>query len=284
MIGYNMKDYKRDLQLCMLEMIRDIDKICRKNNIEYYLSYGSCLGAVRHQGFIPWDDDFDIMLKYDQYQKFIQVCEDQLDKKKYFVQTPESEKNYYLSFAKIRNIKTTLIEEGNKNEDIIRGVYIDVFPLVGCPAGKLKRKLLEINRALVLSANRNIINNKFLYFIFKLILKIFGKESIINYCTKQCIKYNCSDYSEVCSVFDGDSFQIGKTTNKILGKPKYVQFENLKLPIPEHYDQYLTNIYGNYMKIPTHDEIVAKEHTPYFLDLNLPYEEYKKKRDSYDKD
>ena len=269
-----MKDYKRDLQLCMLDMIKDIDKVCKKHNIEYYLAYGSCLGAVRHKGFIPWDDDFDIMLKYDQYQKFIKVCEEELDKDKYFVQTPESEPNYYLSFSKIRNIKTTLIEEENKDEDVVRSVYIDVFPLVGCPRNKLKRKILEINRAFALSANRNIINNKFLYSVFRIILKMFGKEKIINYCTKQCIKYNCNDCEEVCSVFDGDSFQIGWTTNKILGKPKYVKFENLKLPIPEHYDEYLTNVFGDYMKIPSKEQIEDKTHTPYFLDLKKPYCEY----------
>ena len=113
-----MNDYKRDLQLCILDMVKDIDKICKKHNIEYYLAYGSCLGAVRHHGFIPWDDDFDIILKYDQYLKFIDVCKNELDKEKYFVQTPETEPNYYLSFAKIRNIQTTLIEEGNKYENI----------------------------------------------------------------------------------------------------------------------------------------------------------------------
>ena len=109
-----MEDYKRSLQLKILEIVKDIDKICKENNIEYYLCYGSCLGAVRHNGFIPWDDDFDIMLKYDDYKRFLKVCEDQLDKSKYFVQTMESDPYYYLSFAKIRNIKTTLIEEASK--------------------------------------------------------------------------------------------------------------------------------------------------------------------------
>lgn len=270
-----MNDYKRDLQLCILDMVKDIDKICKKHNIEYYLAYGSCLGAVRHQGFIPWDDDFDIILKYDQYLKFIDACKKELDKEKYFVQTPETEPNYYLSFAKIRNIKTTLIEEGNKFENITNGVYIDVFPLVGYPKNRVKQKILEINRAFALSANRNVINNKFLYNIFKIFLNIFGKKKVLEFCTKQCLKYNCDECEQIISIFDGDGVKIGLTSNKILGKPNYVQFEDMKLPIAEDYDTYLKNLFGDYMKIPSKEQIEFKTHTPYILDLKHSYREYK---------
>lgn len=273
-----MENYKRDLQLKILEMVKDIDEVCKRNNIKYYIAYGSCLGAVRHGGFIPWDDDFDIMLKYTDYNKFIKACQKELNKDKYFVQTLDTDPNYYLSFSKIRNIKTTLIEEGNKHENMVNGVYIDVFPLVGFPDGKFKRAIFKINRAFVLSANRNVINNKFLSFIFKVILKIFGKSNIINYCTKQCTKYKCEDCNQIISVFDADGIKIGLTSNGIIGEPKYVKFEDIMLPIPEDYDSYLKNIYGNYMEIPSKEQIEAKTHTPYILDLEHSYKEYKEKR------
>jgi len=268
-------DYKRELQIKMLEMIKDIDVICKKHKINYYLAYGSCLGAVRHKGFIPWDDDLDIIIKYEDYLKFLDVCSKELDKETYFVQTLDTDPNYYLSFTKIRNIKTTLIEEGNKYENMVNGVYIDVFPLVGYPENKLKQMILKINRAFAMSANRNIINNKFLYYIFKIILKIFGKDRIINYCTKQCVKYKCSECKQVISVFDGDSVEIGLTSNDVLGKPKRVKFEDTKLPIPEKYDEYLKNIFGDYMQIPTKEQIEAKTHVPYLIDLNRSYLELK---------
>lgn len=271
-----MEEYKRNLQLKILEIVKDIDKICKENNIQYYIYYGSCLGAVRHKGFIPWDDDFDIALKYEDYNKFIKVCQEKLDAKKYFVQTLETDPNYYLSFAKIRNIQTTLIEENNKFENMVNGVNIDVFPIVGYPKGRIKQAIFKINRAFALSANRNVINNKFLCFIFKIILKILGKKNIIKYCTKQCIKYRCEDCEKIISVFDGDGIPINITSNKILGKPKYVKFEDTELPIPEDYDTYLKNVYGDYMKIPSQDEIDHKTHTPYILDLEHSYDEYKK--------
>ena len=157
-----MENNLKNLQLKLLEIAKYIDKLCQENDIEYYVIYGSALGAVRHKGFIPWDDDFDIGMTYPNYLKFLKVYEEKVDKKKYFLQTLESEPNYYLSFAKFRDITTTLIEEANKDIPITYGVYVDIFPIVGVPNNKFKRALLKINRAFALSANINVINNKFL--------------------------------------------------------------------------------------------------------------------------
>ena len=271
-----MENNKRNLQLKILEMVKYLDSFCKENQIEYYIIYGSCLGAVRHKGFIPWDDDFDVGMTLENYNKFISLCKTKLDTNKYFLQTLETEPNYYLSFAKLRDINTTLIEEGNKNIPITYGVYIDIFPIVGLPKGKLKRAILSINRAFALSANINVINNKFLYNIFRIILKIFGKKNILKYCSKQAKKYSCQDCEEWCSVFDGDGLKINSTTKTIMGKPTYVPFEDIELPIPEKYDEYLKHIYGDYMQIPTKEQIKAKEHTAYILDLEHSYKEYLK--------
>ena len=259
------KDYKRKLQLRILDIVKDVDKICRENDIDYYILYGSALGAIRHQGFIPWDDDFDIGMTFDNYVKFLEICEKKLDKNKYYVQTPEKEKNYYLSFSKIRDIRTTLIEEGNENIDIVRSVYIDVFPLVGIPNNKIKERILKINRAFMLSANMNVINNKFLRCIFDIILKIFGRRKILKYTTKRCFKYNTNDCEYWCSIADGDGYIQNKIKREIYGKPKYVKFEDIMLPVPENTDKYLKNIYGDYMKIPSEEQIKFREHTPYYF-------------------
>lgn len=271
-----MKDYKRNLQLKILDIVKEIDRICNLYSIEYYLIYGSALVAVRHQGFIPWDDDFDIGMTYENYNKFIKVCDKELNKNKFFLQTPDNEPNYYLSFMKLRDITTTLIEEGNKNKNITYGVYVDIFPIVGVPKQKLKRKILEINRAFALSANINVINSKILFLVFRIILKTFGKKNILKICTKNCVKYSCNDYEDWCSIFDGDGFVTNLTTKTIMGKPTRVQFEDIELPIPEKSDEYLKHIYGDYMKLPTKEQIKQKEHTPYIIDLEHSYEEYLK--------
>ena len=169
-----MENNKRNLQLKILEMVKYLDQFCKENNIEYYIIYGSCLGAVRHKGFIPWDDDFDIGMTLENYNKFVDLCKTKLDTNKYFLQTLDTDPNYYLSFAKLRDINTTLIEEKNKGISIQYGVYVDIFPIVGIPKNNFSRKMQAINRAFALSANINVINNKFLYSIFKLILAVFG--------------------------------------------------------------------------------------------------------------
>ena len=76
----------RHLQLVILSIVKDIDKLCRNNDIEYYLFGGSAIGAIRHKGFIPWDDDLDIIMDHSNYDKFVKVCREQLDANKYFFQ------------------------------------------------------------------------------------------------------------------------------------------------------------------------------------------------------
>jgi lipopolysaccharide cholinephosphotransferase len=274
------KEEKRSLQLKILEIIKYIDAFCNENNIEYYIIYGSCLGAVRHKGFIPWDDDMDIAMTEDNYFKFIKAFEQSGNKEKYYLQRPGKEKDYYLSFSKLRDITTTLVEENNKDKNITYGVYIDIFPLIGVPKNKIKRNILKINRAFLLSANINVINNKFLKSISKIIIKLIGKERVIKYCQKNCFKYKTKDYDEWLSLCDGDGFNLNLNMKEVYGKPLYVEFENTMLPIPRKYDEYLTHIYGDYMKIPSEKDIEKKEHTPYYMNLNLPYKEYIKLKKS----
>lgn len=262
-----MENYKRSLQLCILEIVKDIDKVCKKNNIEYCLAYGSVLGSVRHNGFIPWDDDFDIMIKYDEYEKFINCCINELDSNKYFIQNDNTESNFYLRFTKIRDITTTYIEESNKNEKIQFGVYVDVFPIVGCPKNPVKREILKICRACAMSVDRNIINNKFFYCIFKLLTKIIGKEKIRKWAYKRCISYSCDSCDELISIFDGDGFEINVFNKKDVFPTRKEKFEDTKLPIPRNYDIYLKKLYGDYMKIPSDEEIKKNTHTPFYINL-----------------
>ena len=96
-----MIDEKRKLQMLILSIAEDVTTICDENNIEYFMDGGTQLGAVRHKGFIPWDDDIDLAMKREDYDRFLRICEMNLDKNKYFLQTEGTENNYCFSFAKI---------------------------------------------------------------------------------------------------------------------------------------------------------------------------------------
>ena len=123
----------RQLQLCELEILDEFVRICEKHNLQYYLVGGTLLGAVRHQGFIPWDDDIDVAMPREDYDRFAKISVKELAPQ-YFYQCPETDPYYFLTYAKIRKNGTEVYEERFKNAKFHKGVFIDIFPLDFCPA------------------------------------------------------------------------------------------------------------------------------------------------------
>ena len=139
-----MDDKLRRLQLYELEMLNTFVRICERNGLRYYLTGGTLLGAVRHNGFIPWDDDIDVAMPREDYDRFARIADGELGSE-YFFQSADTDPYYFLSYAKIRKNGTTVYEERFKNARFHKGVYIDVFPLDPCPApGLLCRFLFNI--------------------------------------------------------------------------------------------------------------------------------------------
>lgn len=118
----------KDVQKVILDVALEIDRICRKNEISYSLAFGSLLGAVRHGGFIPWDDDMDLIMLREDYERFKEACKKDLGSG-YFLMTPETEPEYPFQFAKVVKEGTLFAERGYEYKDIHKGVYVDIFPL-----------------------------------------------------------------------------------------------------------------------------------------------------------
>ena len=116
------------LQKEEIDILNEIVRICDKNNIPYFLAAGTLLGAVRHSGFIPWDDDIDLFMLRDDYNKFIKCAINEINDN-YFLQCHDTDKYYYSSFIKVRKNNTLMIEEENENRKIHRGIWVDIFPL-----------------------------------------------------------------------------------------------------------------------------------------------------------
>ncbi len=127
-----MYDKLRQLQLCELEILDEFVRLCEKHGLRYYLVGGTLLGAVRHHGFIPWDDDIDVAMPRADYDRFGEVCRTELDLK-FFYQCPETDPYYFLSYNKLRKNGTEVYEERFKDAKFHQGVFIDIFPLDGCP-------------------------------------------------------------------------------------------------------------------------------------------------------
>lgn len=228
----------RRQQLRMLEILLYIDKVCKENDIKYWLSSGTLLGAVRHGGFIPWDDDLDIEMLREDYEKFIKVFPNSDD---FVLQTYKSDKYYLLPFAKIRDKHSRLNEFGHNSSFKYQGLFVDVFCLEKSPRFAyisfgflfyLLQKLQHVSsnciiRTLVLCIK------KLLYgciFLLKPFFNIFPNKELNH-------TYGC-----------GPRWK-SRNINHILPL-KQMMFEGYNFPIPYNYDTYLNRMYGNYNKMP----------------------------------
>ena len=117
----------RQLQLAELDILLEIDRVCTENNIKYFLDSGTALGAVRHKGFIPWDDDIDICMMRDDYEKFIRLAPEKLSQK-YFLQTLKTDPGYNKLHAKVRKNGTVFKEDANLMRNMNHGLFVDIYP------------------------------------------------------------------------------------------------------------------------------------------------------------
>lgn len=131
----------RKLQLDLLEMLIEVDRICRKYQIAYSLDGGSLLGAVRHGGFIPWDDDVDVIMRRKEYQRFYKACKRELDQKRFTLQEYRTDKNYRWGYAKLRRKGTEFVRLGQEHMQSTRGIFLDIFVVDNVPDGYILRRL-----------------------------------------------------------------------------------------------------------------------------------------------
>jgi lipopolysaccharide cholinephosphotransferase len=237
--------------------MKDIDEICRHYDIEYYLLGGSALGAVRHRGFIPWDDDLDIIMTASNYQKFCHICKTKLDKEKYYFQ--EGLTDWQLNFSKIR-LKGTYIDEIEADGNIDRencGIFVDIFKLDNVCNSKIGQywqyfcaKLwlsYLLSRGTYRSAS---VKKKIMMFLSKA-LSITPVEKFFR---SQAEKYNSQTTDFYGFFFGRTNFHNSIIKKEIYGTPVRVPFEDTQLPIQEQAGKYLAITFGNYRKYPPERE------------------------------
>lgn len=246
---------RKKIQKIELDILMEIDRICRLNNIRYALAYGTLIGAVRHNGFIPWDDDIDIYMMREDYLKFREVCKTQLDAK-FFYQSHETDNEYYYLFDKIRVNNTIFRETYLNNYDIHHGVFLDIFPLDNVPDVFLKRKFQYfkfhfyrnglMSKYLDTNARHGI--KKIASKVLKIAYASFSLEYLYQHAQSVSMEYNDkSNCSKVCS-FSG-------FRNEVNNKEYYTElfegdFEGVRVYLPKYYNELLSKMYGNYMELP----------------------------------
>ena len=257
------------LQERLLEMLRWLTNYLHQNKLRYYIIGGTMLGAVRHHGFIPWDDDVDIGMPRNDYNRLIELLKKPTEH--YVVEASDSQnKDYIYGFAKFYDTDTSMTELARKN--IMRGVYIDIFPLDGI--GNTWEESLEnykkIDRVHMLLSmctcayrKERIWWKNAAVFIGRLIpvnpRKLSRKFDLL------CAEHNYDEYLYVGNLFS--TYRSRDIMSKdIFGVPTLYDFEGLKVYGPEKYDEYLKKIYGDWRKLPPED----KRHSAHdFIDIDL---------------
>ena len=269
----NVSDIKR-MQECQLGILKEFKKACEKCDAHFFMAFGTALGAVRHHGFIPWDDDIDIFMKVEEMEKLSDIQKELPPN--LFIQTRDNDNGYGLLIARVRDSNTTLIEEDHADRDINHGVYIDIYPLFFCPKNNLKMKWMVILSLFcrLFAYNAPPMNKGGLStFVAKMFLSIFPNK--IKKWFADCLyQYITSrPESNYMSIFPDISF--GKRfLAEWFQKPSFCEFEDELLPMPTKTHEYLSYEYGNYMELPPEEKRQIHHHY-LFTDLENCYIKYK---------
>lgn len=269
-----------DLQQTQLEILSVIHDVFEKNQLKYFLIGGSCIGAIRHQGFIPWDDDIDIALFREDYEKARIVLINNLPEG-YVYCDNRTEVDYPYNFGKVRKDNTAFVHEGDSHLNIHHGIYVDIFPFDNCPDNdkelRLFIKQLKCRKCLCDLNHMSYRKGMKLRPIWQIPLIWFAhafvnRSKIMQSIDRYCQKYNNSTkyVGNVLGLYGVKDVFLKEWVSDV----KLVPFENIQSYVPVNYDSYMKKLFGNYMELPPIEQRVS-HHDAIFLSVK---ESYKNKK------
>lgn len=261
------KEMLRDIQKIQLEIALELKRICEKHKISFFLDSGTLLGAIRHGGFIPWDDDFDVGLLRKEYNRLLQVLPNELEDK-YEIQTWENDPGYPGAYIKIRK-KDTIFRE-YKTDDLQRmnGIFIDIFPYDYLPNDE--KKIKKIGRRVTIckcllrakshfkvweNPDKFDLKKYVMYLPIRLVSVFISKKKMIH-CYDKLVQ-KCNSYvDEAKLVFPQGSAKFGKWNlpRECVETLMDIEFEGHLFKCSKDYEVYLRTVYGDYMKLPPIEE------------------------------
>lgn len=261
----------RSLQLIQLETLEELDRICTKHNIKYSIDGGTLLGAVRHKGFIPWDDDIDVIMLREDYERFFVICKTELDESRFFMQEQRTDPYYRAGYTRIRRKNTVYVRAGQENMKHVTGVLIDIFVLDNAPRNLLlkyiHRALCFSFRKILWSATGKIVSGSLLqrgiYSVLSLIpakYAFWGFETLAKHCNKKptaLVKHYAMTYPTPKVNGFG-------TPRDLMNECTRIEFEGKLFMAVKDYDRYLKLLYGDYMKLPSKEKQKPRIHLSAF--------------------
>lgn len=253
----------RRLQLRELSALKDIDKVCKQLGVTYFLYGGSVIGAVRHNGFIPWDDDIDIAMYREDYDKFAAGAQALLGDA-YSIETYDINTEHHLCFIKLYINGTVYAQPQFINKNVHQGVFIDIFPIDGVPDSKFGRVVQKYQtmgayfllRGEPISQMGRIVN-----FLSKIFLKLTTKKfrhRLGVWMDKRATRHIREKCKCISNLYGMASYEKEMMPKEYIGTPVPWVFEGMECKIPQMYHAYLTHLYGDYMQLPPEEERVCK--------------------------
>lgn len=260
-----------------LELLLELDRVCKKHKLRYYLMCGTLLGAIRHKGFIPWDDDADVAMPREDYEKFIRLQDE--FKHPFFLQTPYTDKGFAVSHTCIRNSNTSAISPIISYQEMNHGIFIDVFPLDHYEDSDARERYAKINQLNIENGTFMRMTNPQLNEKNQQRVAAYNRDHIADYEEIQRLAsmYNGKETKQICIM----TYTADPLENNIWDSADFAdtidwEYEGHKFPIPAGYDHILKGAYGNYMEFPPPEQRGIL-HGHYILEPDIPYKDFLKK-------
>lgn len=271
----------KEIQGKLLEIFLYYKNFCDEHGLKFVMAGGTCLGAVRHKGFIPWDDDLDVFMLRDDYEKLMGLWEKYADTERYSCVRSNEFINIHHSATEIKDNNTTFINKHSVDLDINHGLMIDVIPLDGVAENAFSR-FHQICQGMIYDCfNFQRLPNhksKLVYYMTKTALGIVRspktRYKIWKTAERQHSKYKIADHKLVASFGEGLTIMKQRFPKEWFLEPAYLEFEGHMVPVPSDTDKYLTMSYGDYMELPPESERVYR-HDIAFMDLKNSYKKYR---------
>ncbi len=278
------KDDFRALQLVELDMLVYFDLFCKEHDLRYYIAGGTLIGAVRNKGFIPWDEDIDLHMPRPDYNRLPDLWNNYADTEHYTLCVTTREKNFRHNVYAISDNHTTLVEERTINDDIPQGIRMDILPFDGVPDNRFAAGLqffwaiiFSIYNVQRLPENQGGI---LMRCVVALMLKIVPDQDrrymIWKYAEKQISKYSFDNSPWVRELAAPLKSMRFKYPRDHFDSPVFLEFEGLNVPAQHYYQDYLNNVYPNYMELPPENKRVQKTRAIY-INLDEGYRTFRGK-------
>lgn len=265
-----------------LDLIKKMDEICINHNLRWFPMWGTLLGVVRHKGYIPWDDDVDIVMPREDYERFISICKSEI-KYPYYLQTTLEDNECFYMWVSLRNSETTGNRKSCLSKKQNNGIGIDIMPLDGCEDNLMAYRISRYPaRAISVLANTyvNEFNTGRAAVLIRRLLRLTGFDYKKAYIKAENInrKHIWDKYSKVAFRAHADPLYQRKNLKKDMWNKRdfansiRMRFENINIPVPIGYDHLLKQIYGDYMKYPAFEKRQGKHDV--IFEPDIPYKTY----------